>query len=115
MRSTNYGQYLNHYNHTENNAYGLYGFCGYASNGDSGNKLIFYQISGGASLPAHFNDNIDLELIDPETAAVYPVKNIKRNDFINILVSVAYNDSSSSFEITAVTDWREKSEEVEFH
>ena len=115
LRSTNNGQYLNHYNHTGNNAYGLYGFCGYASSGDGGNKLIFYQISGGASLPAHFNDNIDLELIDPETAAVYPVKNIKRNDFINILVSVAYNDSSRSFEITAVTDWREKSEEVEFH
>ena len=115
LLSSNGGQYLNHYNHTENNPYGLYGFCGYASSGDAGNKLVFFQISGGGSFPAHFNDYVDLELIDPETAAVYPVTNIKRNDFINILVSVAYNDSSSSFEITSVTDWNKKSEEIEFH
>ena len=112
LLSSNGGQYLNHYNYLSN---GLYGFCGYASSGDDGNKLVFFQVSGGGSLPAHFNDYVDLELIDPETAAVYPVTNIKRNDFINILVSVAYNDSSSSFEITSVTDWNKKSEEIEFH
>ena len=115
LLSTYYGQYLNHYNHTLNNSYGLYGFCGYASSGDGGNPLVFYPIIGGASLPARFNENIDLKLIDPETAAVYPVTNIKRNDFINVLVSVAYNESGSRFDITSVTGWERKDEDIEFH
>ena len=114
LLSTN-GQYLNHYNHTENNSYGLYGFCGYHVSGDGGNPLVFYPIIGGASLPARFNENIDLKLIDPETAAVYPVTNIKRNDFINVLVSVAYNESGSRFDITSVTGWERKNEDIEFH
>lgn len=115
LLSTYYGQYLNHYNHTDNNSYGLYGFCGYAYSGDGGNPLVFYPIIGGASLPARFNENIDLKLIDPETAAVYPVTNIKRNDFINVLVSVAYNESGSRFDITSVTGWERKDEYIEFH
>ena len=115
LLSTYYGQYLNHYNHTLNNSYGLYGFCGYAYSGDGGNPLVFYPIIGGASLPARFNENIDLKLIDPETAAVYPVTNIKRNDFINVLVSVAYNESGSRFDITSVTGWERKDEDIEFH
>lgn len=114
LLSTNGGRYLNHYNFTHS-TYNLYGFCGYAVSGDGGNPLEFYKIDGGASLPAHFDQDVDLKLIDPVTAEVYPVKNIKRNDFINVLVSVVYNEEGSTFDITTVTGWTEKDEEIEFH
>lgn len=113
--STYGGQYLNHFNHTTNNSYGLYGFCGYAYSGDGGNPFVFYELSGGGSFPARFTGNVDLELIDPQTAAVYPVQNIKRNDFINVLISVTYNESGSHFDLTSVVGWDMKDEEIEFH
>jgi len=43
-----------------------------------------YPVSGKGVGTPHLSSNIDLMLIDPVTAAVYPVQNIKRNDFINV-------------------------------
>lgn len=82
---------------------------------DIGSQFQMYPVSGKGVGTPHLSSNIDLMLIDPVTAAVYPVQNIKRNDFINILVSVTYNDMDSSFDITAVTGWTNKDEQVEFH
>lgn len=82
---------------------------------DIGSQFQMYPVSGKGVGTPHLSSNIDLMLIDPVTAAVYPVQNIKRNDFINVLVSVAYNDMDSSFDITAVTGWTDKDEQVEFH
>ena len=101
----NSGYYLNSMNNT-----------GGAWNGiDLGSQFQMYPVSGKGVGTPHLSSNIDLMLIDPVTAAVYPVQNIKRNDFINVLVSVAYNDMDSSFDITAVTGWTDKDEQVEFH
>lgn len=82
---------------------------------DIGSQFQMYPVSGKGVGTPHLSSNIDLMLIDPVTAAVYPVQNIKRNDFINVLVSVAYNDMDSSFDITAVTGWTDRDEQVEFH
>lgn len=101
----NSGYYLNSMNDT-----------GGAWNGkDLGSQFQMYPVSGKGVGTPHLSSNIDLMLIDPVTAAVYPVQNIKRNDFINVLVSVAYNDMDSSFEITTVTGWTDRDEQVEFH
>jgi len=101
----NSGYYINSMNNT-----------GGAWNGiDIGSQFQMYPVSGKGVGTPHLSSNIDLMLIDPVTAAVYPVQNIKRNDFINVLVSVAYNDMDSSFDITAVTGWTDKDEQVEFH
>lgn len=82
---------------------------------DIGSQFQMYPVSGKGIGTPHLSSNIDLMLIDPVTAAVYPVQNIKRNDFINVLVSVAYNDMDSSFDITTVTGWTDRDEQVEFH
>ena len=83
---------------------------------DGGSQFVFYPINAGPGYPYYLSD-IALNLIDPVTANVYPAQNIKRNDFINILVSVAYNDVDSHFEISTVTAWNDYDEDrfIEFH
>lgn len=46
----------------------------------------------------------DLTRIDPETAVVSDVHTIARNDFINIVVTVSYNENSGEF-MFKVKDW----------
>ena len=46
----------------------------------------------------------DLTRIDPETAVVSDVHTIARNDFINIVVTVSYNENSGEF-MFEVKDW----------
>lgn len=105
------GNYINQFNWTDVGGYPL---TYYHIANDDGNVCVFYPVKS-ILVDVRFNEDIDLNLIDPVTAAVYPVQNIKRNDFINVLVSVAYNDMDSSFDITAVTGWTDKDEQVEFH
>ena len=45
-----------------------------------------------------------LTRIDPETAVVSDVHTIARNDFINIVVTVSYNENSGEF-MFEVKDW----------
>ena len=47
----------------------------------------------------------DLTRIDPETAVVSDVHTIARNDFINIVVTVSYNENSGEF-MFEVKDWK---------
>ncbi len=75
-------------------------------------RLYPVTINKGSAV---FNDQITLEIIDPETAHVSPVHNIKRNDFLNIVVSVSYNARKGDFAINSVLDWDESNNEIEFH
>lgn len=85
------------------------------SDDDAGSQFVFYPVDSGLGYP-YLNSEIDLELIDPVTAAVYPVQNIKRNDFINILISVTYVPTSNQFEIeNMVKGWSQKDMNIEFH
>ena len=47
----------------------------------------------------------NLTRIDPETAVVSDVHTIARNDFINIVVTVSYNENSGEFKFE-VKDWK---------
>ena len=51
-----------------------------------------------------YNTPADLTRIDPETAVVSDVHTIARNDFINIVVTVSYNENSGEFKFE-VKDW----------
>lgn len=101
--------YINIYGHDQAQVRGWH-------DDDGGSQFVFYPIIAGPGYPYYLSD-IALNLIDPVTANVYPAQNIKRNDFINILVSVAYNDVDSHFEISTVTAWNDYDEDrfIEFH
>ena len=56
-----------------------------------------------------------LTRIDPETAVVSDVHTIARNDFINIVVTVSYNENSGKF-MFEVNDWnRPVNGEIEYN
>lgn len=82
---------------------------------DGGAGFRMFPVSAPEYLDASFNQSIPLELIDPATASPYLVKNIKRNDFINILVTVTYNADKADLEVSTVLGWVTNNEEIEFH
>lgn len=81
---------------------------------DGGGKHQFYLAIPAGTRAAHYNTPILLETIDPITAQVNQMKNIKRNDFINVLVTVAFDEMNGDFGFM-VTPWSEKNGEIEFN
>jgi hypothetical protein len=81
---------------------------------DNGGKHQFYLVIPAGTRAAHYDTPILLETIDPITAQVNQVKNIKRNDFINVLVTVAFDEMNGDFGFM-VTPWSEKNGEIEFN
>ena len=81
---------------------------------DNGGKHQFYLVIPAGIREAHYNTPILLESIDPITAQVSQVKNIKRNDFINVLVTVAFDEENGDLNFTVVP-WSEKNGEIEFN
>ena len=67
--------------------------------------------SGDGSIT--YNTPITLTTIDPVTQQSSQVTAIKRNDFINILVTVSYNPEAGTFEFY-VQDWQTGGGSVEF-
>lgn len=68
-------------------------------------------VSGSSTIT--YNTPIVLTTIDPVTQQSSPATAIKRNDFINVLVTVSYNPESGTFEFF-VDDWNEGGGSVEF-
>ena len=58
--------------------------------------------------------NIPIEIIDRNTGAVSPLKAIRRNDFIDILVNVNYNDKSGEINFE-VAGWNRVEGTVDFN
>lgn len=81
---------------------------------DNGGKHQFYLVIPAGTRAAHYDTPILLETIDPITAQVSQVKNIKRNDFINVLVTVAFDEMNGDFGFMAAP-WSEKNGEIEFN
>ncbi|MBO5418811.1 MAG: hypothetical protein J6A22_01880 [Bacteroidales bacterium] len=81
----------------------------------SGNarRFRFYPVTLASSTAAA-NLQIPLETIDPVTSQSTPIEAIRRNDFINILVTVTYNRDKGKFEFV-VKDWEETSADIEFN
>lgn len=82
-------------------------------NGDLGSQFDFYEVSKTLAYPK-YSTPIKLTTIDPVTSVVSPVNTIKRNDFINVLISVSYNKEFGDFEFE-VKPWEEVSGSIEFN
>ena len=80
---------------------------------DGGSQFKLYAVNKVMKKPK-YSDPIVLSTIDPVTSVVSPVNTIKRNDFINVLISVSYNKDLGDFEFE-VKDWEEVSGSIEFN
>jgi hypothetical protein len=56
---------------------------------------------------------IPITTIDKETGESVPMQKLSRNDFVNILVNVSYNDKSGEIEFE-VSDWNEVEGDITF-
>lgn len=80
---------------------------------DGGSQFKLYAVNQVMKYPK-YSDPIVLSTIDPVTSVVSPVNTIKRNDFINVLISVSYNKDLGDFEFE-VKDWEKVSGSIEFN
>jgi len=73
-------------------------------------RFQFYPITANSSTSSpQTQEEIILKTIDPETAQVSEVTNIKRNDFVNVLVTVSYTPTSNNGYFTfEVAPWVKK-------
>jgi hypothetical protein len=56
---------------------------------------------------------IPITTIDKETGESVPMQKLSRNDFVNILVNVSYNDKNGEIEFE-VSDWNEVEGDITF-
>lgn len=80
---------------------------------DGGSQFKLYEVNE-VMRALKYTDPIVLSTIDPVTSVVSPVNTIKRNDFINVLISVSYNKDFGDFEFV-VKPWNEVSGSIEFN
>lgn len=64
--------------------------------------------------PQTYSKPIRLQIIDPITAKVSPVTQIKRNDFINIYITSNYNEKNSFLDFE-VKPWDNKNNDITFN
>lgn len=89
---------------------------GYTNSGNS-RRFYFYRVTKNESTGAgqiKYNTPIVLTSIDPVSQQSTKVTAIKRNDFINVLITVSYNPQSGEFDFY-VEDWHTGGGDVEFN
>lgn len=91
-RINNLQQYMN--NNGNNTSYMSYYTVG---NGDTNSQFQLYPVEFMSGTPC-LRKEIVLQTIDNETSAVSDVTEIRRNDFVRILVEVSYNPDNGNFE-----------------
>ncbi|MBQ8736663.1 MAG: hypothetical protein IJY78_02385, partial [Bacteroidaceae bacterium] len=85
-----------------------------ATNGNS-RDFTFYPVTIGAGGGTSKEETVVLKTIDDVTSQVSKVQNIKRNDFIDVLVTVSYvPDSENGYFKFVVDGWRKKEFDIEF-
>lgn len=104
-------RYLNDYGGAGTHI-GGYGYDN-TNKSDEGSWFLFYK-AVIEKLPAQYQTPILLETIDPVTAQVSQVESIKRNDFIDVLVTVAFDEMNGDFKFVVVP-WTEKEADIEFN
>ena len=91
---------------------------GYHRDNQTSTYFQFFKVakttSGSSGENINFNDPISLTTINPVTQQSSITSAIKRNDFINVLVTVSYNPVAGQFEFW-VQDWYEGGGNVEFN
>ena len=105
MKSSSNINYINVYGSQQDKVAGWH-------DNDAGSQFYLYPIEKKVIEPK-FDADIELKTIDAQTAVVTPVRQINRNDFINVLVTVAYNEYSGKFKFE-VNPWTTKNEEITY-
>lgn len=105
MKSSEGSDYINVYGGQQDQVRGW-------NDNDGGSAFYLYPIEKKVIEPK-FDADIELKTIDAQTAVVTPVTQINRNDFINVLVTVAYNEYSGKFKFE-VNPWTTKNEEITY-
>ena len=111
--------YSNYLSMKSNNMYigvNNYDVVGYRNTGNS-RRFYFYRVTKNESSGAgqiKYNTPIVLTSIDPVSQQSTKVTAIKRNDFINVLITVSYNPQSGEFDFY-VEDWHTGGGDVEFN
>lgn len=104
-------RYLNDYGGAGTHI-GGYGYDN-TNKSDEGSRFLFYK-AVIEELPAQYTTPILLETINPVTAQVSQVESIKRNDFIDVLVTVAFDEMNGDFKFVVVP-WTERKADIEFN
>lgn len=83
-----------------------------------GHRFKLYKVtesteSSSTTKITYAAENIPISTINKETGEAIPIKAINRNDFIDILVNVNYNEKTGEFQFK-VADWDEKEGEMTF-
>ncbi len=80
---------------------------------DAGSEFYLHKVEKYDE-KARYNGTVTLSTIDPETSVSTPVKKIHRNDFINIYITVSYNEKSGEIDFK-VSNWKEAGGDIEFN
>lgn len=95
-----------------------YNVQGSSGNNSNGTYFVIYNVNKNATSSGNenisYNAPITLTTIDPVTQQSNPTTEIRRNDFIDILITVSYNPNAGTLEFF-VEDWNEKSSSIEFN
>lgn len=89
--------------------------CSYYAD-DGGNGFHFYPVTEVTTTETHaaqYNSDITLRTIDAVSGVASDATQISRNDFINVLVNVAYNENTGTMEFY-VEDWNEVTGSIVF-
>ena len=82
------------------------------STSGNGRRFRLYKVTTTNDIVTH-KETIPIKTIDNTTGEAIPMQRINRNDFINILVNVSYNDNAGKLEFE-VSDWDEVKGDVTF-
>ncbi|HBH21587.1 MAG TPA: hypothetical protein DDX33_06475 [Rikenellaceae bacterium] len=83
------------------------------SDPDGGSTFYLHKVEK-EEIAASFDKDVTLSTVDPMTAVSSPVEAISRNDFINILITVSYNEHSGEIDFT-VKEWNTGGGNIEFN
>ena len=78
----------------------------------NGRRFRLYKVTTTNDVVTH-KETIPIKTIDKTNGEAIPMQRINRNDFINILVNVSYNDNVGKLEFE-VSDWDEVKGDVTF-
>ena len=85
-----------------------------ASSGSKESRFRLYRVNATTvNSDVTQEATIPITTIDKETGESVPMQKLSRNDFVNILVNVSYNDKSGDVEFE-VSDWNEVEGDVTF-
>ena len=89
--------------------------CGHSSSSNQNrrNFTLYEVVKDKEDESITHEETIPIHIIDKQTGEAKQLTQIKRNDFINILVNVSYNEKSGNITFE-VSDWNEVNGNITF-